>query len=782
MESQTSSENLSPLHPGSDVGVNGGGGPPDSSAARAVPRPYDLMVVEFWRDIGLGIAWTDGKTGEDAKRSTTSWNKQARAIVETGSAAAIFAHKIKSKNPIAVAHAVEDPNAREFVLIDCDGAEDVNAFNAFGAPATLTARSSTPDKIHLYYYAPGPYAKIHRIRFEGGGVACDKNGYLVSPPARHPSGAQYTWLDRSVPVAELPLDIYTAMVGAVKKQDAAAKKMLKGDDGAKITEGSRHTWMRAIVGALVRYAIPEEMALQVLLNFNATRCDPPKPEHLVEALVKDGYGRWTPADLDDIEAEIANYTATAPPAPVKPTRRPGLKDDDLAAHFVRVYGKSMRYFLETKSWIFFEGSRWHELGGSHMAKEACTRMLRSIYKDYAADIDRAHADPIDVAYAEAAEKFSHEKRIRPWRDAALDIAEPRLLVMADQLNRDPDILAVGNGVLDLKTFEIRPEGGPEDFVTVGSSINYVPEARSALWEDIFLPMAFPDADLRAYLARWGGLCLTGLTREEMMWVFWGRGRNGKGTFLGGIETMLGPELAIQINFATLATNKYTDGSAPSSDVARMRGKRLVIASEKNPERLLDEERIKRLTGGDPITARYLHENEMQFLPSHKLVLSVNDKPKISATDEAMRARVILVPFTSTFTRENGLLDTTLKERLHTEAEHLEGILAWAVRGLREYRAAGAIGTCQVIQDATAAYLTEMNPLTDFLALHFEVGDGLTATGDEVDKAYREYLYHADATRLSSSDFAQALRVLGFTRKRTEAGSVWTGLKSRGAVL
>jgi P4 family phage/plasmid primase-like protien len=750
--------------------------------------PSELeRVANFLRATRAGVVRTAANQGDGAKRVIASWPKTAAPIPsESGAALGFVTETLRSRN-LAVVARPENPDCASFVIIDVDSAEALAEWETFSPPPSVTVH--TPGGgFHVYYEPPASTDGICVFEFSrGGGIIAKANGYVVAPGSRHPNGGTYTFTPERNRLAAMPDELYRALLTAAGRAVRVGLERVARaqDEGLKIMAGERETTLFAFAASLRgrgEYPLPTSAVIAAVQDLARNHCegDPAVLERWATEELPAKVERWC-RGWDQPEFDEFSFPDVELPPEAAGITQPKLKEDAMADHFLRLYPERYRYFLEARQWIDYDeaAGRWRQIGANQRIRKATKHYLRGLWQTYGEPIpdDLDEKDP-RAQYREALRKFHSRQSIRGWRDNMLNHLEEETFILGRELDRNPDILAVGNGVLDLLTLEFR-DGRPSDYITLGSAVNYTPGARSDDL-DFFLRTAIPDSELRAYLQRFAGLCLTGLTIEERFWIFYNLGRGGKGTFLGLLEKVLGEELAIEINFATLATSKYTDGSSPSSDVARMRGKRLVVASEKNAERLLDEERIKRLTGGDPITARFLNENEMQFDPTFKLVLQANQKPRLTSLDDAIRSRIVLVPWTQTFTRKNGNLDITLKHRLHTEPTNREAGLAWMVEGLREYRAHG-LGSCRAIDEATAEYLAEMNPLTDFVERYFDRVDGHETKGRPIELQYMDYLRETEDKRLSPSDFATALKALGFTYRRDRTGSTWIGLRPKGAI-
>ena len=206
----------------------------------------------------------------------------------------------------------------------------------------------------------------------------------------------------------------------------------------------------------------------------------------------------------------------------------------------------------------------------------------------------------------------------------------------------------------------------------------------------------PHADLVDFVQKAVGYSLTGDIREECLFLLNGTGRNGKGTFLGTLQAMLG-DYAGTADFSTFIARG--DDRGPRDDVANMRGKRIVVSQEVREGAPLAEALIKWLTGGDTVRARNLYERSVEWRPTYHLWFAVNRKPVINGTDTDIWSRIRLVPLSVTFDRRE---DKTLKAKL---LEELPGILAWAVEGCLRWQRDG-LGMCESVQAATSEYRAE----------------------------------------------------------------------------
>ena len=253
---------------------------------------------------------------------------------------------------------------------------------------------------------------------------------------------------------------------------------------------------------------------------------------------------------------------------------------------------------------------------------------------------------------------------RPRLEAGVAVAQrlTEVVVSPHRLDAHPDLLSVTNGTLDLSSGKLLPHRRA-DLITCASPVAYDHTAESPVFL-AFLDSIFQrDAELIAFVQRWCGYSLTGHTNEQAFAILHGSGANGKSTLLEVMRHLLGGASA-NTSADTLMVSR--NGRGPDNDLARLRGARLVTASESGEARQLDEERVKRITGGDTVTARFLYREPFEFVPSFKLWLATNARPKITGTDIAIWRRVNLIPFNVTIPKEEQ--DKELGAKLRAESE------------------------------------------------------------------------------------------------------------------
>jgi putative DNA primase/helicase len=337
---------------------------------------------------------------------------------------------------------------------------------------------------------------------------------------------------------------------------------------------------------------------------------------------------------------------------------------------------------------------------------------------------------------------------------------PGVPAKASDFDARHELLSVANGTIDLRTGELHPHT-PADMITKRLEVAYHPDAPAERWNQ-FLTEVFPDhPDLPGFMRRLVGYGITGSTSEHCFAFMHGQGSNGKSVFLDAlIHVFKGVTQATQ--FSTF--EKSVNVGQASPELASLRGARLVTASETEKYSRLAEALVKQLTGGDPITCRFLNQNPFTYVPSFLLLVAGNFKPAILSQDEGSWRRVKLVPFDAVFSYALGNKDTSLPVKLRAEAG---GILAWAVSGAVEWYAQG-LGEPASVTTATQDYKESEDRLMEFLNACTVREEGVRVAPMAIRRAYAEWAEDAGLDRkerLSGWALAIELESRGFKKDK-----------------
>jgi len=470
---------------------------------------------------------------------------------------------------------------------------------------------------------------------------------------------------------------------------------------------------------------------------------------------------------------------------VNPLRHPRpleipLSDYTNALAFIRDHGRDLRYCEAWKKWLLWTGTHWrHDLQAPVMQKAKATikRLLRQ----------GEHLDEDALSLW-----MKHIKR--SLSTSALEAMvksaqnEPGIPLLQEELNQHPFLLPCANGTLDLETGILRAHERA-DLLTECLTVDYDPDAICPVW-DTFLWRIMggsqgedsPDmstgaverrqaandraCELVAFLQRLFGHCLTGDVREQDLYVFHGTGANGKSTLINLLLLLLR-------QYAKKGTSELlmkTRTDRHTTERTDLFGKRLVATIETEEAGRLNETFIKEATGGDPITARRMREDNWTFSPTHKILLATNHRPEIRGTDHAIWRRIKLVPFEVTIPEDEQ--DATLPGKLQAE---LPGILAWMVRGCLAWQKDG-LGYPAAVLDATQAYREEQDVFEGFLVDECHRVASASCSAADLYDAYEHWCKDNDVDAIKKRAFGIRLTDMGLIPDKGTGGKrLWRGI-------
>ncbi|MFJ7753190.1 phage/plasmid primase, P4 family [Peribacillus muralis] len=432
-----------------------------------------------------------------------------------------------------------------------------------------------------------------------------------------------------------------------------------------------------------------------------------------------------------------------------------------AERLVYRYGNNIRYNNPFNKWYLWNEKQWIE-DNTNQIRILAKHTVRNIYKEALKEED-------DAARA-ALSKHAIQSEARSRIESMISLAEAEVPIIPEDLDKDIMLFNCNNGVINLKTGEFL-EHNRDFYMNKISPIDYYSEAKCPLWEK-FLEDIMQDAegnvkyDLIEFLQKAIGYSLTGETKEHALFVLYGNGRNGKSTFLDTIRQLFG-DYGTQANSESF-TLKKTD--SVRSDLATLKGSRLVVSSESEEGAKLAESLVKQLTGGDAIQARFLYGNPFVYTPQFKIFLMTNHKPIIQNNDEGIWRRIRLIPFTVTIPKEK--IDYDLPDKLL--AQEMPGILRWAVEGCLKWQKEG-LGNPKEVQNATSSYRNEMDTIGNFLNENCLEHASAKSYSKEL---YRQYEYWCDDTGeecLQKVRFYKKIEERGYKKKKDNRGYFFQGI-------
>jgi putative DNA primase/helicase len=442
--------------------------------------------------------------------------------------------------------------------------------------------------------------------------------------------------------------------------------------------------------------------------------------------------------------------------------RAHLTDVGNGQRFALQHGAWVRYCWPWHSWLLWTGTHWQRDPGNGVL-ELAKATAKAIYLEAGGAATPDDRDRL----ARWAAKSENEKLLRSM--LALAQSEPGIPVLPEDLDTDPWALNLTNGTLDLKSGTLRPHHR-DDRITKCIPVAYDPAAGCPQWLAVLGRIFDGRAPLITFLQRALGYSLTGDCSEQVLFVLWGSGANGKTTLLTTAVTMMG-DYALSTRPETLMVKK---GDQIPNDVARLRGARLVIAVEADGGQRLAEGLVKQMTGQDRMSARFMRQEYFDFTPNFKVFLATNHKPLIRDTTHSMWRRVRLLPFSVTIPDQEQ--DHHLTDKLRAE---WPGILAWAVRGCLDWQREG-LGLPDEVKTATEAYRAEMDTLGEFLREECVLEAGAQVLARALYQRYDTWAFRTGEKKpLSQKALSLALAERGLTKRHTEKGAAWTGLRERG---
>jgi len=428
-----------------------------------------------------------------------------------------------------------------------------------------------------------------------------------------------------------------------------------------------------------------------------------------------------------------------------------------AQRLVALHGNDLRYCYSRNCWFVWDGKHWAvDESGAVIRKAKDT--IRRLYADASELTDSAARKTV----AQWAMRSESDQRLRSM--VSLTQSESSIPIQLGEFNQDPWLLNVANGTVDLRTGVCEPHKR-EDLINKIAPANYQLEAVCPLWDSFLNRILDSDRELIAFVQRAVGYALTGSVREQVFFLLYGTGANGKSTFLETLRALLG-DYAQHTNFATFLAQS---SDRPRNDIARLSGARFVTAQEIENGRRFSESTLKQLTGEDTVTARFLYTENFEFKPSFKLFLAANHKPIIRGTDLAIWRRVCLIPFTVTIPEKEQ--DKELAAKLRGE---LPGILNWVLDGCRQWQAIG-LKPPKAVTDATAVYRSEMDILGQFLAERCIHSKMFQATAKELYQAYLIWCEEAGDKAISKRAFGLALAERGLIKSKSHSRIIWKGI-------
>lgn len=446
-------------------------------------------------------------------------------------------------------------------------------------------------------------------------------------------------------------------------------------------------------------------------------------------------------------------------------------DLSTACLLTQFHSRDLLYCVEYEKWLAWDGKRYRldafgevSLRVQHIARgieRAATKL-----REQAADAHSEEARAAMEARAKVLWTWAKCAQSASGIRAALTIAQTHMPCALVDLDRDAMLLNVESGTLDLRTGTLRAhERG--DRITKLAPVVFDAAAIAPRFE-AFITEVLPDEEIRAFVQRFLGYTLTGITTEQMMMVALGEGNNGKSVLAELQRSVLG-DYAGNLPSSALMMSKH--GRGTENEIARLKGARFVTAKETEQEKRLDEARVKDLTGADTISARFLFKEWFDFRPSFKLWFYSNYKPKIRGTDLGIWRRIALVLFGVIVPPERR--DKGLLEKLQAEAP---GVLNWLVAGCSAWQRDG-LAPPEAVIEATAEWRGESDLASQFVAECCIRGAGMRASVAALYEAFTVWFAAegVEGPALTKRALGECMEKLGFKASKSGPTRFWSGL-------
>jgi putative DNA primase/helicase len=414
---------------------------------------------------------------------------------------------------------------------------------------------------------------------------------------------------------------------------------------------------------------------------------------------------------------------------------PPFSEDALAIRFTDQYGDELRYVAMLGKWFRWDGQRWQQ-DDKLMVFSLARKICRAASAE-SSDRQSVLASGKTIA---AVERLAR--------------CDQSIAATIDQWDADPWLLNTPAGIVDLKTGEISRHD-PDRYMTKVTAVGPDSGCSIGLWRSVLETVTGNDKALQDYLQRLFGYSLTGSTQEHSLHFCYGRGANGKSTVMNAVTGCAGDyhKAAPVETFTASSIDRHP------TELAGLMGARLVTATETEEGRRWAESRIKALTGGDPVSARFMRQDFFEYVPQFTLIISGNHKPSLRTVDEAIRRRFHLIPFTVTIPLEDR--DPELGEKLKAE---WPGILQWMIDGCVAWQEQG-LAAPEAVTNATKEYLEAEDALAAWIDECCDRDPNAWEQSSSLFKSWRVWAERSGEQFGNTKQFRDRLEARGIEHKR-----------------
>lgn len=662
----------------------------------------------------------------------------------------------------------------DLVDADLDCPEAVWLASSFLPPTEAVFGRDGKPKSHRLYKAALP----KRLEFadpDDGEMLLElrtNGGQTVFPGSTHQCGEAIEWAEDGDPA-----EVDPSQLTAAAKRLAVACVLVRAAGGS-----DRHNYLLDASGALAR-SLGRDGAAAILgpvgrlilgdlyRKSDGDRLLDDTVRKLADGEPVSGWPKLTERIGDKRSRKIAEWLGVNVDGRNEPNGDAELdtSDDGLALEMGRKWGNA-RHVAVFGRWLFFEGQRWEQ--DERLLHLTRTRDFLRCKGD---ELVRWAQKKVEAGeegdkLVETAEAIAKQLRAanKIANVAALARSNPAQVATVNQWDADPWLLGTPGGTVDLRTGRLQG-ARLTDYITKQTAIAPAPAGTPApIWTGFLDRIFRHDLDLVPYMQRVAGYALTGLTSEHVLVFCWGEGGNGKGVFFNTLAHVVGDYAKVAAPDLLLETQS----DRHPTDMAMLMGARLVIASEVPRGRAWNEPKLKSLTGGDPVTARYMRQDFFTFLPQFTLLVAGNHKPAFRSVDEAIRRRVQLVPFLQNIPADER--DPALGEKLKAEAP---AILRWAIDGCVAWQRQG-LAPPDGVRAASSDYLEGEDILGQWLGERCDLGGSELTDFETLFGDWKSWCEANGGPAWGGKTFSKALDERGYQRGKSGSTRGFKGITLR----
>ena len=614
-------------------------------------------------------------------------------------------------------------------------------------PDTFTVKSGGKSD-HFYYRYPTDGNEYGKRNIKGIFDVLGIGAQAIAPGSIHPkTGNRYT-IKKQLPISEAPKWVLDLLLKKDKNPEMQQEQIqsqpeiktipqinLQTQNSSTIFQGERNSQLASLAGTMREKGMSQQAIEAALQKENFVRCNPPLDE----------------AEITKISTSICKYK------PGEPQRKFKTSELGNAERLISKFGDDLLYCPQKKSWYTWTGRRWKK-DESKAINIYAKITIREIYQEAALLTNTETKKKLFGHALKSESKLGIENMVE------LAKSETGVSVHLNEFDNIPYLLNCLNGTIDLRTGQLNAHNR-EDLLTHMINVDYNKPADCPKFKRFIDQIMNNNGNLVSYVQKIIGYSLTGYTREQCYFVFYGSGSNGKSTLLNVLRELLG-SFVKNIDFNSLTYS----GHSARGDLARLISARVVTCVEVEPKKVVNETVINRITGGDPITVKKMYCDPFEYVPKYKIIIAGNDKPNLEGLKHATWRRIRLIPFNVQFEKGKGLNDKLTEELL----EELPGILNWAVEGCLEWQKGGLVPPKEV-EAATSAYRMEKDTVIEFLKDACIENPQASVKSTILYQSYQSWCLNNDKFTLGKKIFGESLKNKGFRKEKKQGMEQWIGI-------